>query len=258
LLQITASPEVASAARMRDSLISDSKLAIDRLLELVDDGSARTAPETFVRTRQLPGLPATPPEVYAAPSKVKPSAAVIVSESTSTMEQQLEWLPTVKPDSWFFTPSGGLGWGIPATAGIALGAQHKLPIVYVIMRNGEYSVLKAFARLEETPGVPGLDLPGLDIASLARGFGCHTAGHFRVGATRPSAAVSYATCAAARVGGLPHLGSARTARHGGHRGQPGKLRRRGRPRPARARPLGGVAAAIRQERGLIATSVIAD
>ena len=26
--------------------------------------------------------------------------------------------------------------------------------------------------LEETPGVPGLDLPGLDVAALARGWGC--------------------------------------------------------------------------------------
>lgn len=51
-------------------------------------------------------------------------------------------------------------------------AQHKLPIVYVVMRNNEYSILKSFAELEETPGVPGLDLPGIDIASLARGFGC--------------------------------------------------------------------------------------
>jgi benzoylformate decarboxylase len=51
-------------------------------------------------------------------------------------------------------------------------AQHKLPIVYVVMRNEEYSILKSFAVLEETPGVPGLDLPGLGIASMARGFGC--------------------------------------------------------------------------------------
>jgi benzoylformate decarboxylase len=52
-------------------------------------------------------------------------------------------------------------------------AQHKLPIVYVIMRNEEYSILKSFAVLEETPGVPGLDLPGIGIAALARGWGCH-------------------------------------------------------------------------------------
>src|ERR1700757_3680596 len=38
--------------------------------------------------------------------------------------------------------------------------------------NNEYSILKSFAVLEDTPGVPGLDLPGLDIATVARGFGC--------------------------------------------------------------------------------------
>ncbi|MGC2796236.1 MAG: thiamine pyrophosphate-dependent enzyme, partial [Mycobacterium sp.] len=51
-------------------------------------------------------------------------------------------------------------------------AQHRLPIVFVAMRNGEYSILKSFAVLEKTPGVPALDLPGLDIASIATGFGC--------------------------------------------------------------------------------------
>jgi benzoylformate decarboxylase len=52
-------------------------------------------------------------------------------------------------------------------------AQHRLPVIYVVMRNNEYSILKSFAELEQTPGVPGLDLPGLGIASVARGFGCH-------------------------------------------------------------------------------------
>jgi benzoylformate decarboxylase len=96
----------------------------------------------------------------------------------------------------------GIGWGVSAAVGVALAdrdrgvsravigligdgsaqysvqalwtaAQHKLPIVYVVMRNNEYSILKSFAVLEETPGVPGLDLPGLGIATLARGWGCH-------------------------------------------------------------------------------------
>jgi benzoylformate decarboxylase len=122
-------------------------------------------------------------------------------ESTSTLAE-LRWLPTTRPASFFATASGGIGWGVPAAVGIALGdrargvsrtvlatigdgsfqysvqaiytaAQHKLPVVFVVMRNGEYSVLKSFALLEKTPGVPGLDLPGLDIESLAIGFGCH-------------------------------------------------------------------------------------
>jgi thiamine pyrophosphate-dependent acetolactate synthase large subunit-like protein len=41
-----------------------------------------------------------------------------------------------------------------------------------VLRNGEYCILKSFAELEETPGVPGLDLPGIDIVSLAKGYGC--------------------------------------------------------------------------------------
>lgn len=204
LLQITADPEVAAAARVGDSLIGDPKTSIELLLDMVAEGSARAMPESMARPRKLPQVPnspLTPPEVYAALSRVRPPDAVIVNESTSTMAQQVEWLPTVRSGSFFATASGGIGWGTPAAVGVALGdrdsgverpvvgligdgsfqysvqaiwtaAQHNLPIVYVVMRNHEYSILKSFAILEETPGVPGLDLPGLDIASVARGFGC--------------------------------------------------------------------------------------
>jgi benzoylformate decarboxylase len=150
---------------------------------------------------QVPSSPLTPPEVYAVLSRVRPPDSVIVNESTSTMAQQIEWLPTVRTGSFFATASGGIGWGVPAAVGVALAdrdrgvtrpvigligdgssqysvqalwtaAQHQLPVVYVVMRNDEYSILKSFAVLEETPGVPGLDLPGLGIAALARGWGC--------------------------------------------------------------------------------------
>jgi len=207
LVQITANPEVAAADRVGDSLLGDPKLAIDLLLALVSAGSERTAPEPMARPRVLPEVPnhpLTPPEVYAVLSRVRPPDAVIVNESTSTLAQQVEWLPTVRTGSFFATASGGIGWGIPAAVGVALGdrdrgvtrpvialigdgssqysvqafwtaAQHQLPVVYVVMRNNEYSILKSFAVLEETPGVPGLDLPGLDVAALARGWGCRAA-----------------------------------------------------------------------------------
>src|SRR6202453_5238378 len=194
LLQITASAEAAAAARVGDALLGDPKIAIELLLDLVAEGSARTAPEPMARPRvlpQVPGSPLTPPEVYAALSRVRPPDSVIVNESTSTMAQQIEWLPTIRTGSFFATASGGIGWGVPAAVGVALAdrdrgvsrpvigligdgssqysvqalwtaAQHQLPVVYVIMRNEEYSILKSFAVLEQTPGVPGLDLPGID------------------------------------------------------------------------------------------------
>jgi benzoylformate decarboxylase len=54
-------------------------------------------------------------------------------------------------------------------------AQLKLPLLIVVLRNGEYCILKSFVALEHTPGVPGLDLPGLDIVSIARGYCCEAA-----------------------------------------------------------------------------------
>jgi len=48
-------------------------------------------------------------------------------------------------------------------------------MLIVVMRNDEYAILKSFAILEQTPGVPGLNIPGIDIVSLARGYGCDAA-----------------------------------------------------------------------------------
>ncbi|MGW3243929.1 benzoylformate decarboxylase [Streptomyces sp. NPDC001070] len=204
LLQITHDPAVAASARVGDSLLGDARMSIELLTASVGDGGGREQPEPMPRPRRLPQTPSsplTPAEVYAAIGEVRPEHAVFVNESTSTMAEHAEWLPTVEPDSFFATASGGIGWALPAAVGVALGdrdrgvgrpvvaligdgsfqysvqglwtaVQQGLPIVYVAMRNQEYSILKSFAELERTPGVPGLDLPGLDIVSVARGFGC--------------------------------------------------------------------------------------
>lgn len=49
--------------------------------------------------------------------------------------------------------------------------QQQAHVIYIVLQNEEYGILKEFAVLEETPNVPGLDLPGLDIVSLAKGYG---------------------------------------------------------------------------------------
>ncbi|WP_206305417.1 hypothetical protein [Actinacidiphila soli] len=120
LLQITADPAVAAAARVGDSLLGDPATAIGLLQDMVAEGSARTAPEPMARPRHLPQVPSnplTPPEVYAALSWVRPPDAVIVNESTSTMAQQVEWLPTVRTGSFFTTASGGHRLGHAGSGG---------------------------------------------------------------------------------------------------------------------------------------------
>ena len=203
LLQVTADPTLAGAAPVGDSIIGDALLTLEQLVGMLDDHSDRPAPAKQTPSGEIidsASPPLTTDAVWSTLSTVKPADSPLVTESTSTMAEQLRWLPTTRPASFFATASGGIGWGVPAAVGIALGdrargvkrtvvatigdgsfeysvqaiytaAQHKLPIVFVVMRNGEYSILKSFAVLEKTPGVPGLDLPGLDIASIAAGFG---------------------------------------------------------------------------------------
>jgi benzoylformate decarboxylase len=204
LLQITADPEVAGAAPVGDSVLGDPLLVLEQLADLVGDHGYRQLPSAEAVTAVVDygeSAPLSTAAVWSTLAAVKPADSALVMESTSTLAE-LRWLPTTRPGSFFATASGGIGWGVPAAVGIALGdrargakrtvlaaigdgsfqysvqaiwtaAQHRLPIVYVVMRNGEYSVLKSFAALEKTPGVPGLELPGLDIASVATGFGCN-------------------------------------------------------------------------------------
>ena len=40
-----------------------------------------------------------------------------------------------------------------------------------MLRNEEYAILKWFASVEAVEGAPGLDLPALDCASVAEGYG---------------------------------------------------------------------------------------
>ena len=144
--------------------------------------------------------PLEPDAVWSTLRTITPADSPLVTESTSTMAQQLRFLPSTRPGSFFATASGGIGWGLPAAVGVALGdrargvkrhvlatigdgsfqysvqalytaAQHKLPIVFVAMRNGEYSIRKSFAVLEKTPACRHLTCPGSTLLP-SHGFGC--------------------------------------------------------------------------------------
>ena len=126
--------------------------------------------------------------------RICPADAVLVEETPSNLGDLHAAWPITQPDAFYTMASGGLGWSVPASVGIALAerdsgrnrpvvmvvgdgsfqyslqsiwtaAQLKLPIVFIVLRNGEYAILKAFAEVEDSPGVPGLDIPGIDIVA---------------------------------------------------------------------------------------------
>lgn len=204
LLHVTDDPAEAARAPVGDSLLADAVLTLQALTDQIPV-SKRPAPAPRTKRPSLPETPGdqlTAADVYWVMNDVRPDNAVLVEESPSNLAQFHQWLPITRPQSFFTFASGGLGWALPAAVGIALGeretnrnrpvlvaigdgsfqyslqalwtaAQQALPVVYVVLNNSEYAILKAFASLEDTPGVPGLDLPGIDIVALAGGYGCH-------------------------------------------------------------------------------------
>ncbi|KHK02180.1 benzoylformate decarboxylase [Desulfovibrio sp. TomC] len=209
LLQIIDDPYEAAKSVAGDSLVADSLLALEALLPLVGSRPVRGPVRQNAPVAAVPDdapLPLTPGQIFAVLSESAPADVIVVNESPSNMRDLAGTSLGVvtRPHSSYVMASGGLGWGMPAAVGLAMaeartgrnrpvvavigdgsfqyslqsiwtGVQHGAHVVFVVLRNEQYGILKAFARLEETPGVPGLDLPGLDIVSLGKGYGAATA-----------------------------------------------------------------------------------
>ncbi|WP_232534023.1 benzoylformate decarboxylase [Plantactinospora sp. KBS50] len=206
LLHITDDPAEAARAPVGDSIIGDSRLACAALADLLPPSGrpppdGRPAPGPPDPGTPEPGTPLDPDQLFCALGRLWPRDGVLVAETPSNVAVLRRRLPITRPRSYFATASGGLGFGLPAAVGIALAerdtgrgrpvvavigdgsfhysvqalwtaARLQLPLVVLVPVNQQYGILKAFAAHEGTPGVPGLDLPGLDLLAIARGYGC--------------------------------------------------------------------------------------
>jgi len=58
-----------------------------------------------------------------------------------------------------------------AIQGLWTAAAYDVPVTFLILRNEEYAILKWFGQIEQVTGAPGLDLPALEVAAVAEGYG---------------------------------------------------------------------------------------
>ncbi len=215
LLHISDDPAETARAPVGDSLLGDAVLSLAALKDLLagyrrSDGKAhkrlehRMAPHPPAAANGPGDCRLSAAHVFTALNEIRPAHAVLVEESPSNLSDLHKAWPVTEPDTFYTFASGGLGWALPASVGIALAerdtgrnrpviaiigdgsfqyslqsiwnaAQLQLPMLIVVMRNEEYAILKSFAVVERTPGVPGLKLPGLDYVSIAKGYGCDAA-----------------------------------------------------------------------------------
>ncbi len=141
--------------------------------------------------------PMTPRYVMQQLHALRPADSIIVEEAPTTREPMNDCLPIDQADGFFTTGSGGLGYGLPASVGVALArpdrkvaaiigdgsamygfqalwsaAQLGLPMAIVIINNGGYLALKHMGTLFQMKELVGVDLPGIDFVGLARALGC--------------------------------------------------------------------------------------
>jgi benzoylformate decarboxylase len=231
LLHISDDPAETGRAPVGDSLVGDAVLSLAGLTDLLAGHTPppakpharlphRMAPHPAMAANGSPDGLLSAAQVFAALNQVRPDHAVLVEESPSNLPDLHTAWPVTEPDTFYTFASGGLGWDLPAAVGIALAerdsgrnrpviavigdgsfqysvqsiwtaARLRLPMLIAVMRNDEYAILKSFALLEQAPGVPGLDLPSLDIVSIARGYGCDAARVADLDALKQAAAAAW-------------------------------------------------------------------
>ncbi len=197
ICQITDDPTAAAVTPFGSSIIATMKPALTMLLEML--------PETTRATPAGRALPAAPraAEPIAVEfllrtlSEAMPDDAALVEEAPSHRPAMQKYMPMRGQDSFYTMASGGLGYSLPASVGMALGrpdrrtvclvgdgsamysiqalwtaAQRKLPLTVVVINNAGYGAMRSFSQVMQVRNVPGLDLPGIDFVRIAQGLGC--------------------------------------------------------------------------------------
>jgi benzoylformate decarboxylase len=196
LVALTSDPGEAARAPMGEAIVGDVGLALQWLAEAVPKAD-RAAPEARPEPGDPPeAAPLSGSEAMAALADAWPQDGIAVVETPSCTLSLRNRLRLSTPGSYYFCASGGLGFGISAGVGVQLAQRdrpvvcvlgegsaqygitalwsavaYRVPVTFLVLRNDEYMILKWFAMLEQVSGAPGLDLPGLDVAAVARAYG---------------------------------------------------------------------------------------
>src|SRR3954451_14774108 len=196
LVAITSDDDEAARAPMGDAIVADPALTLVALLGEVDAAERDAPPERPGPEPVEDSDPISPSAAAAALAEVWPDDGILVLESPSSTLAMRNRLRLSKPGSYYFGAGGGLGFGLAAAIGVQLAqpdrpvvcvvgegsaqyavtgfwtaAAYSVPVAVLVLRNAEYAILKWFGSIEQVDGVPGLDLPELDCAAVAAGYG---------------------------------------------------------------------------------------
>jgi benzoylformate decarboxylase len=197
IFQITDDGNAAACTPVGTSIIATMKPALSALLAALPE-SKRAVPAGRKPTPAPAAADPIPVEyLMHALSQAMPGDAALIEEVPSHRPAMNKHLAMPGQDSFYTMASGGLGYGLPAAVGMALGrakgrtvcligdgsamysiqalwtaAQRKLPLTVVVVNNAGYGAMRSFSQVMQVRNAPGLDLPGIDFVRIAEGHGC--------------------------------------------------------------------------------------
>ena len=196
VFQLIDDPDVAAWLPTGTSVVTSLRLGLADLL-------ARPAPPS----RRWPEPRPKPPRVKRRSAisvaylmqtlhEVRPARSIIVEEAPTSRRASQTYMPIDRSGGFYTCGSGGLGYGIAAAVGVALAkpadkvialigdgssmyaiqalwtaGQLRLPVTFVIVRNGRYQALEDFGVHFGMTQTIGTKLPALDFVALAQGHG---------------------------------------------------------------------------------------
>jgi benzoylformate decarboxylase len=196
LVSITSDPDEAARAPMGDAVVADVAETLKWVLHQVGESERESPPERPPPDEPEHSDPMSGTEAMRVLAGVWPEDAIAVIETPSSTAAFRNQVRISRPGSYYFAAGGGLGYGLAAAVGVQIAqpdrpvvcvigegsvqyavsafytaAAYEVPLTVLVLRNSEYAILKWFATFEQVEGAPGLDLPKLDTAEIADGYG---------------------------------------------------------------------------------------
>jgi benzoylformate decarboxylase len=197
IFQITDDPTAAAVTPVGTSIIATMRPALNMLLELLPESKRDVPAGRTLSPAPAAGDPIPVEFLLHTLAGAMPDDAVLVEEAPSHRPAMHKFMPMRGQDSFYTMASGGLGYGLPAAVGMALGrpgvrtvcligdgsamysiqalwtaAQRELPLTVVVINNAGYGAMRSFSQVMQVRNVPGLELPGIDFVKIAQGLGC--------------------------------------------------------------------------------------
>ena len=197
IFQITDDPTAAAVSPRGTSIIATMKPALAMLAEMLPETKRAMPAGRALAPAPRAGDPIPVEFLLHALSCAMPDNAALVEEAPSHRPAMQKFMPMRGQDSFYTMASGGLGYGLPAAVGMALGrpdrrtvclvgdgsamysiqalwtaAQRNLPLTVVVINNAGYGAMRSFSQVMQVRNVPGLDLPDIDFVRIAQGLGC--------------------------------------------------------------------------------------